>query len=807
MILAVCLGIWAVTAFTQYDKTTALVHTKLDLRFDYKKCYLYGKEWLTAMPYAYPTDSVQLDAKGMDIKEVSLQQAKRLRPLQYRYDGLKLSVKLDRTYSSAEQYTLYIDYTAKPNELQGRRKEEKGLYFINPDSSENKPVQIWTEGEPENASVWFPTIDNPNQKTTEEISMTVPAKYTTLSNGYLATQKNNADGTRTDTWKMDKPNAPYLFVMVVGDFKIYKQQWRGKEVSYYLEPQYAPYAKDIFGQTPESISFFSRITGVEFPWNKYSQVVVRDYVSGAMENTTATMMGEPMQGTTRELADRYYQTGIQHELFHQWFGDYVTAKNWANLCMNESFADLGELLWLEYKYGADAAGEHWYQGLQGYLGDTANYARPLVNYAIQQPRDAFNGVTYQKGGRILYMLRDYLGRDVFYKGLHGYLTQHAYKNADADQLRIAMEEASGKDLVWFFKQWFYHAGHPELDIHYTWNESVKTETVVIKQTQTGAAFRIPLAIDIYTANGITRQQVWLAGKQDTLRFALASQPLLVNVDANKTLVGQKTDHKTINEWLYQFAHAPLFMDRSEALDAAAANMDNDTTRQILVDGLRDSYPGIRSKVLYILTRKHEDIRNTNAALRNMCLPSIAHIAARDSNTLVQAKAINTLSVLNDSTYLPLFIQALQSVSYEVQGAALNAISQVSGPLALQYARQYEKDNLGALTQSMAKIYAAYGGENEWAFVFHRFTHGTLQEKIHLVQNFAAMTGRISNPALARQGIKELRDLAIKYKKFGAGSFIQGFLHKIKTQREGMHDEALATMAENAIQSIEVAPVE
>jgi aminopeptidase N len=485
-----------------------LVHTKLDVRFDYQKRYLYGKEWITLKPHFYATDTLRLDAKGMDIHTIDLLKDGKHIPLKFTYDSLSLNIKLNKFYNRSETYTIYIAYTAKPNERKGLRNNEKGLYFINPDGTEkDKPTQIWTEGEPESSSGWFPTIDKPNQKTTSEISMTVPAKYVTLSNGKLYLQKKNADGTRTDTWKMELPNAPYLFMMAVGDFKIYRDQWHGKEVSYYLEPKYAPYAKDMFGDVPEAIEFFSKITGVDYPWNKYSAIVVRDYVSGAMENTTANVFGS--QSTRRELLDQYYNPGVEHELFHQWFGDYVTCESWSNLTLNESFADFGEIIWLEHKYGKDAADEHLYNGLQGYLGNAENQKIPLVNFNYKAIHDVFNGVTYQKGGRILNMLRNYLGNDAFYNGLKIYLTSNAFKSAEAQQLRLAMEDASGLDLSWFFDQWYYGAGHPVLDISYKWDEASKTETVYIAQKQDGQTFKLPMAIDIYADGKTERHQVWI----------------------------------------------------------------------------------------------------------------------------------------------------------------------------------------------------------------------------------------------------------------------------------------------------------
>jgi aminopeptidase N len=341
---------WKKILRESYPKTNELVHTKLDVRFDYGKSYLYGKEWVTLKPHFYPTDSVLLDAKGMELKEVAIMKGTVKMPLKYSYDGMQVNIKLDKTYAGDEKYTLYFDYVSKPNDLKVKGSDAitdaKGLYFINPKGEEkNKPTQIWTQGETEANSVWMVTIDKPNQKSTGEIAMTVPAKYVTLSNGLKISEKKNADGTRTDNWKMDLPHAPYLFFMGVGDFAITKDSYKGKEVSYYTERNQEQYARKVFGNTPEMIKFFSEKLGVEYPWQKYAQIVGRDYVSGAMENTTATLHQESAYQNNRQLADgNAWEETIAHELFHQWFGDLVTAESWSNLTVNESFANYSEYL-------------------------------------------------------------------------------------------------------------------------------------------------------------------------------------------------------------------------------------------------------------------------------------------------------------------------------------------------------------------------------------------------------------------------------------------------------------------------------
>lgn len=782
-------------------KVNDLVHTKLDVRFDYKKCYLYGKEWITLMPHFYPTDSLRLDAKGMEIHSVDLIEKGHATPLKFTYDSLSLNVKLNRVYLRSEKYQVYISYTAKPNERKGLRKNEKGLYFINPDGSEkDKPVQIWTEGEPESSSGWFPTIDKPNQKMTSALSMTVPAKYVTLSNGRLASQRKNTDGTRTDTWRMEQPNAPYLVMMAIGDFKIYKDRWKGKEVSYYLEPKYAPYAKDMFGDVPEAIGFFSKVTGVDYPWNKYSAVVVRDYVSGAMENTTANVFGS--QSTRRVLMDQYYNTGVEHELFHQWFGDYVTCESWSHLTLNESFADFGEIIWLEHKYGKDAADEHVYNGLNNYLGNTANHKTPLVNFYYKNISDVFNAVTYQKGGRILNMLRHYLGDAAFYKGLHTYLINNAFKNAETSQLRLAMEEASGLDLNWFFNQWYYGAGHPVLDISYKWEEESKTVTVFITQNQDSQIFKLPVAIDIYSGDKADRREVVIEGRSDTLKFKLTAKPALVNVDADKILVAQKNDHKTADEYVFQYFHAPLYLDRYEALDFASNNQDSKAARRIIVAALHDRFSGLRNKAIQTISMSKGSIRNIDKELQQAVIPALVDLGGNDENTVVRTSALAALAPLKDRSHLALFKKALTSESYKVEAAGLYGINEIDSILAVQEAEKFEKDNEGDLTQQIIGIYATTGGDAKWPYVYNRYINGTLQEKIHLTEKLAGMVGRLNSREYIRQGIEALKLIGIKYKKDGAASYISKLLTDIKEMRMKQNDPESVRVAAIAIKELD-----
>ena len=778
-------------------KINTLVHTKLDVKFDYTKRQLLGKEWVTLKPFAYATDSLTLDAKGMDIKTVALVNGKALQNLKYTYNEEQIHIQLGKKFLPGQAYTVFIAYTAKPEELKVKGSaaitDAKGLYFINPDSTiARKPVQIWTQGETEASSAWFPTIDRTNQKTTSEISLTVPSKYVTLSNGKLVTQLKNSNGTRTDTWKMDLPHAPYLFMMAVGDFKIYKDKWKDKEVNYYLEPAYAPYAKEIFGTTPEMISFFSKILNIDYPWNKYSQIVVRDYVSGAMENTTATLHGDYVQRTPREMVDEYFgqaESTIAHELFHQWFGDYVTAESWSNLTVNESFANYSEYLWAEHKYGKEVAEAHNYDDMANYLGSKNDALKNLVRFHYTDKEDVFDLVSYQKGGRILHMMRNFLGDEVFFKGLNLYLKQNAFKTGEAHQLRMAMEETSGKDLNWFFNQWYFNAGHPKITIDYAWDEASKAQKVTIKQTQGGNPFTLPMAIEIYAGGQKQRHLVTLKDTEQTFTFKNTVKPDLINVDADKTLLVEKTDNKSLKEYSFQYANAPLYLDRLEAIQAAAKNQKNTEAVKILTGALNDKFHGLR-----LSTLKEMDL--SQLELAKATLPIIQKLASSDPNTLVRAQAISALAENNNPADLPLFKKGLESNSYAVQGAALLALSLQQPQEALTTAKSFEKDNRKALTEAMVNVYSKFGTEMELPFITEKFSSLGTQEQIQVIPAYMNILGKIKDIDALKKGVDAVKAIGLKYKTYGANTFVTNFLVKLKQQKQS--DQASLTYIDAAI---------
>jgi len=742
-------------------KINDLVHTKLDAKFDYSKSYLNGKVWITLKPHFYPTDSLQLDAKGMNINKVEIVKAGKHTALKHTYDSLVLSIKLDKTYKRGETYVVYIDYTAKPDEFQSEGSaaitDAKGLYFINPKGEEkNKPTQIWTQGETEATSVWVPTIDKTNQKTTQEFNLTVPAKYVSLSNGKLTTQKNNSDGTRTDTWVMNLPHSPYLFFIGVGDFAIVKDTYKGKEVSYYVEKEYEKVARKIFGLTPEMMKFFSeKVTGIDYPWVKYSQIVGRDYVSGAMENTTATLHQESAQQNARELVDENkWESTIAHELFHQWFGDLVTAESWSNLTVNESFADYSQLLWLEYKYGKDEAGFENFNGMRQYLGNPMEQGKDLVRFYYRDKEDMFDLVSYQKGGRILHMLRNFVGDDAFFTSLNKYLTANKFGTGSAHKLRMAFEEVTGKDLNWFFNQWYFGSGHPRLDISSQYDASSQVAKVVISQTQRGdKVFRLPVAIDIYNGSSKVRHNVWVENKSDSFSFTLNSKPDLINVDADKILLADKKENKDLASFIHQYKYGSNYLDRREAVDFAAKNSTDPVAYTLLVDALNDPYFRIRSKALTSL--------DTARSLDPATIGRIVAIARTDANRTVRASAIDVLAKLKNSSYKDLFIQATTDSSYSVAGAGLEALSVLDGNEAFRIANTLSKeDNKGRLLSAITNVIIKYGDESAYDFISGKFEKMPLsQAKFQAVMPFLEFLSKVTNLQNFQRGV----DLVLKFR--------------------------------------------
>lgn len=772
--------------FASETRVNDILHTKLDVSFDWTKQYMFGKATITAKPYFYPTSTLVLDARGMEIKEVSLIKSEYQKtgmdskkspdgtyeatvsnvdtksPLQYKYENDIITIQLDREYKNNEEYRIFIDYVSKPNEKKkggGSQAitDDKGLYFINPDGKDkNKPQQIWTQGETQATSVWMPTIDRPNERMTQEIYMTVDKKYVTLSNGELCSSFDNGDGTRTDYWKMELPHAPYLAMMAVGDFAIVKDKWRGKEVSYFVEKEYEPHAKAIFGNTPEMLEFFSNRLGVEYPWIKYSQIAVRDFVSGAMENTTATLHSEFLQRTDRELLDKDYEEYISHELFHQWFGDLVTCESWSNLPLNESFATYGEYLWEEYKYGLDAADHHSEESRAGYLAEADRKQVNLIRFKYNDKEEMFDGHSYNKGGQVLHMLRKYVGDDAFFASLKLYLETNKYTSVEIHQLRMAFEKITGEDLNWFFNQWFLSPGHPDLVINTEYDTESKKQFVYIKQVQDFAKtplFKIPMYIDLYVNGKVNRHKIIITKADETFEFATDSKPDLVNVDAEKMLLCTKTERKTLKELAFQYSNAPLYLDRQEALSKLSEKAGDSIATSIIIKALNDKFWHLRIEAI-------DALKNIQAGYEKEIKEILVGLAQNDKKSIVRALSIEYLYTnYKDADLEVLYKNGLKDKSYYVFSSSLSAIGKTNPKEAMTIAKEYESEKNIDVLYAITDLYAINGTDEQNAFFLKSASKFTSFSLIGFISQYTSFLKKDKKDETVNSGVELLAGIA------------------------------------------------
>ena len=749
---------------------TDLIHTKLEVSFNWNESQLNGKATITAKPHFYESDELILDAKGMDILKVQMNGV----DLNYTYnDALKLNIDLGRTYKSTEQYIVTIEYISKPDEIEMGGSAaivgDKGLYFINPKGEEkNKMPQIWTQGETQANSVWFPTIDSPNAKTTQEIYITVEDKYVTLSNGDLVSSKKNKDGTRTDYWKQDLPHAPYLFMMAIGEYSIVKDSYTKKdgskiEVNYYVEPEYEKDARGIFGETPNMIAYFSELLDLEYPWDKYNQVVVRDYVSGAMENTGAVIFGEYVYRDEEALLDGNDQSTIAHELFHHWFGDLVTCESWANLPLNESFANYSQYLWDEYRYGMDEADYQAEIEADGYY-QSASYQgyHDLIWFDHFDKEDMFDGHSYNKGGRILHMLRSYLGDEAFFKGLNNYLTTNKYKAAEFHHLRLAFEEVSGEDLNWFFNQWFLGKGHLILFTEY---EVLDNQTLLfkVKQRQNIEDFpiyKIPTQVLIWSGDEIIINDIVIDELEQEFELSYSGDIHNIQIDPKQDLLAKIYEEKSAVQFRHQFYNSKAYKSRLLGLRRASKS-NTLATQSLLSDALDDPFWNIRIEAASIAYRlgcsDNEDIAKKMLSL-----------AKNDSISKVRAEMIQMLDECGEEeeTLLALFKDMVsKDPSSNVRSSAFQALVDLNPSQALSEARLMEDGASLSLKITLAEAYSKMGEAQEQTFFEDLIYNGGASGQDEMRVLFSYLTYALMQDI---EQIEKMPKILAHYKENGGG---------------------------------------
>lgn len=747
------------------DRILDIVHMDLAVSFNWEEHTCMGKATLRIKPYAYPTDSIVLDAHNMTFQKVRIldREGDEIQNL-VDYNKKVFRLKLERLIQPDEEVKLEMDYVAHPDEAENKNgraiRDDKGLYFINTDKREAyQPMQLWTQGETESNSNWFPTIDHPHEKFTSSLQITAPSEMTILSNGKLINDQD-LGATHQQTWVNGDPLPAYLIMLAIGNFKISREYLDNLEISYYLEPDYHPFSAQIFKHTREMIDFFGGKLGVNYPWAKYAQVIVRDYVSGAMENASATLHGESVQKTPRELLDAPNDEIIAHELFHQWFGDLVTCESWPHLFLNEGFATYGEQLWLEYKYGVNASQRESYETMNRYL----NYANkvqdgPIANFNYKQPDDMFNTLTYQKGSRVLHLLRSVIGDDAFFAGLKIYLTNYRHQTAEIDDFRQVMEKVSGKDLRPFFQQWVFRGSHPIIDIRYAWSDSTSTLKVEVEQIQdnTAGSFHFPLAFKVRQGAQVKNYTFQIQRKKEVFFIKKSSNDYvgapLVIVDPEATFLGELRDHQSFVNYIQTYNKASSFIEKVRPLEALSSiQQQADTIRSTLLQALSDADEHIRVKSLEWIDWSH-------VPTLQRAEPVLIQLAANDVSPAVRAKATRILGTLKRSDLLTLFQQNLNDSSYQVCAEALRAGYFISPQEYTQIAVQEFPNARGGMQRQCMEIFIVQKDSQGLALIKSKIPRYFNRQRAELVQCFSRLLNAINLDPVYQNELDFLRHLA------------------------------------------------
>lgn len=756
-----------------------ILHTSLELSFDFLTQQVHGVAEILAKPYFFEQRELVLDAKDFEIHRLELLEQGEELPLNYGYDYKKLTVYLPRTFQQSDTLRLRVTYTANPNENNqaGSRAitDTKGLYFINPTGDEKKPTQIWTQGETAHNSKWFPTIDSPNERMTQEIKLRVPEKYRTLSNGVLLSSELHADSTRTDHWLMDKPHAPYLAAIAVGEFVEIQDRWKGLQVNYYVEPEFQSGAEEVFKNTPEMIGFFSNLLGVDYPWQQYNQVVVRDFVSGAMENTTLSIFMEDLNLTEREAIDSEWDGIIAHELFHQWFGNLVTTESWANLTLNEAFANYSEYLWYEYKLGKDEANMHHIAEMEKYFGEAAEDQKDLIRFYYDDPEDMFDNHSYAKGGRILHMLRRYLGDQAFFASLQHYLTKHTYSSVEVHDLRIAFEEVTGLDLNWFFNTWFLASGHPEIayDVDYSIPENLLLTVQQVQDLSATPLYKIPFTVSWYHEGQRFEKKLVLdkAYQQFAIENTVPVDQLYV--DEEKVLLKKSITSRPKHFFVKQLQESEFAIARYEALDSLITYHTNDLLLPSLAaDALDDTFWANRELALMYFAR--------NLSLVPEGLEEkIFEMADADSQNTVRLAAIELLGSLDGEKYAPAMLRWMNAPSYYVAATALSTyLGESNNKNRSEIASRYLLDINIRMTVALAEYFLqeSVAGKGDW---FHERLESYSRRSLYYFLGYYGEYFTLMPEEGMEEAINRLKAIATSdqpyYIKIAAFSALFGFV--------------------------------
>lgn len=540
-----------------------ITHMRLAIEPDLQERLISCEQKLSCT-ILHDTDTIELDAAELQIKSVTAGSKLDFRSLED-----KLIVKLGRTMKEASKIELAIAYSAKPRQ---------GFYFVAPDKYyPNKHLEAWTQGETTQAKHWFPCIDHPQVKFSSEISVIVQQGFIAISNGKLLKTEQRGK-KQAYHWSESNPHPAYLASVVVGKYAEIKED----NLQYYVPPERKQDAARSFDQTPKMVKFFEEYLGTKYPYEKYAQVAVQDFVYGGMENPSCTTLTLDTLHDKKAHVDFTSDYLVSHELAHQWFGDLVTCRDWQHIWLNESFATYCEALYWEASRGSDEFQYYVMQTADDYFEEAiTRYIRPIVTKVYKHPDDLFDRHTYEKGGCVLHMLRHHVGDKYFRRSLKTYLQRFANGTAETDDLRRVFELETGRSLQQFFDQWIFREGHPDLKVNFSRDGDIVK--IKVSQAQAGEPFEFMLDIKLVFARSKKIYTFKVSEKENIFQFPVDGDVEWFSVDPQLKIL-KTISIKAPKEMLVrQLQDGETVVERVEAARAL-----KDKSADAVIDSLKDA---------------------------------------------------------------------------------------------------------------------------------------------------------------------------------------------------------------------------
>ena len=646
------------------DKLVDVIHIRIEIGFDLPKKAVLGKVTHTVAPIQDGLRRLVLDCCELTVDGVTDGSG---RALKFDHDGAKLTVFFSKALSRCDRTDVAITYHGTPR---------KGLYFTGPSADcPGTQVQVWSQGQDEDSRFWFPCFDYPNEKATSESIVTVPEAWTVVGNGKLLSVKGDRRaGTRTFHHRESVPHVTYLISIACGEFAKVEDRWHGIPVEYYVKPGQAEMVRRSFSRTPDMLEHFSKTFGVDYPYEKYSQVVVEDFIFGGMENISATTLIDRCLLDERAALDYEPQDLISHELAHQWFGDLLTCKDWSHAWLNEGFATYSEVVYREHWRGDEDAHQHRLLQMQAYLDRDRSERRPIVTKAYTLPMELFDQHIYEKGALVLHMLRRVLGEEPFWASIREYLTAFRGQTVQTEDLIGVITRVTGMNVEWFFDQWVFGAGFPEYEVAYAWDDEKKTATLTVDQKQkvekqTGL-FRMPVTIKFHGRKP-HEQTVEVKEAHQAFTFHIEAKPDFVSFDPGCHILKKLTFKQPAEMLKARLRKDPDWFGRAEAARMLCRDGSRDALDSVGKALLKDPFWGARVEMAAALGE------NGSLHARDLLVSGL-----KTPDHKVRRAVVSALGRFQDEIAAKALARiAKGDPSYYVEGEACLALGATKQPLA------------------------------------------------------------------------------------------------------------------------------